>query len=197
MDKPAALDHSIFDLLRRRWSPRAFSAEPVGPALLRSLFEAARWAPSASNLQPWHFLLARREESEAFEAMLSCLVPFNQAWCRGAAALVLTVARMTTAEGKPNAHAWHDVGQAAAHLTFQAASLGLFVHQMAGIEPARIRETYRVPEGYEPVSAIALGYAGSPDQLDPRLKERERAPRSRRKQAEFVFAGAFGRPADS
>lgn len=195
MDKPAALDHPIHDLLRRRWSPRAFSAEAVQPEALRSLLEAARWAASASNLQPWHFIVARKEDKAAFETMLSCLVPFNQGWCRHAPVLMLTVAKMTTDKGEPNPHAWHDVGQAAAQLTVQASALGLYVHQMAGIEPARIRETYGVPAGHDPVTAIALGYVGSPDMLDEKLKAREIAPRARRPLSEFVFSGGFGRPA--
>lgn len=195
MDKPATLDHPIHDLLRRRWSPRAFSPEPVQPGALRSLLEAARWAASASNLQPWHFIVARKEDEAAFETMLSCLVPFNQGWCRHAPVLMLTIAKMTTDKGEPNPHAWHDIGQAAAQLTVQASALGLYAHQMAGIEAARIREAYAIPVGYDPVTAIALGYVGSPDMLDEKLKAREIAPRARRPLSEFVFAGTFGKAA--
>ena len=195
MDKPATLDHPIHDLLRRRWSPRAFSTETVQPEALRSLLEAARWAASASNLQPWHFIVARKEDKAAFETMLGCLVPFNQGWCKLAPVLMLTIAKMTNDKGEPNPHAWHDIGQAAAQLTVQASALGLYVHQMAGIEVAKIREAYAIPVGYDPVTAIALGYVGSPDMLDEKLKGREIAPRTRRPLAEFVFAGSFGMPA--
>ena len=195
MEKPATLDHPLHDLMRRRWSPRAFASKSVPREALRSVLEAARWAPSASNLQPWHFLVARREDAAEFERMLSCLVPFNQAWCKHVPVLMLTVARVVGDDGGRNGHAGHDVGQAAAHLTIQATALGLHVHQMAGIEPARIRELYAVPDTHEPLTGIALGYIGNPEMLSDKLKERELAPRQRRHQDEFVFAGRFGQAA--
>jgi nitroreductase len=169
----------------------------VPPEALRSVLEAARWSPSASNLQPWRFIVARKEDKVAFDEMLSCLVPFNQAWCKAVPVLMLTVAKMTDDKGRPNPHAWHDVGQAAAHLTVQASVLGLYVHQMAGIEIERIRSVYAVPAEHEPVTAIALGYIGRPESLtDENLRAREIAPRARRPQGEFVFAGRFGRTAE-
>lgn len=197
MDKPAVLDFPFHDLMRRRWSPRAFSAEPVPLDALRSVLEAARWSPSASNLQPWHFFVARKEDKAAFDEMLSCLVPGNQAWCKAVPVLMLTVAKLTDDKGRPNPHAWHDVGQAAAHLTVQAGALGLYVHQMAGIEIERIRSVYAVPAEHEPVTGIALGYMGRLEALpDEKLRAREIAPRTRRAQGEFVFAGRFGRKAE-
>ncbi len=192
MDKPAVLDHPIHDLLRRRWSPRAFSPEPVPREALRSVLEAARWAPSASNRQPWHFIVAEKADKAGFEHMLSCLDPGNQAWCKDVPVLVLNIARTVVEGGKPNAYAFHDCGQAAALLTVQAAALGLYVHQMAGIEADRIRELYAVPADYQPVTAIAIGYVGKPEMLSDKLKARETAPRERRPQAEFVFQGRFG-----
>ncbi|MGD9539185.1 MAG: nitroreductase family protein [Alphaproteobacteria bacterium] len=195
MEKPATLDHPLHDLMRRRWSPRAFAAKPVPREALRSVLEAARWAASASNLQPWHFIVARKEDGAEFERALSCLVPFNQGWCKDVPVLMLTVARVINEDGGRNNYAAHDVGQAAAHLTIQAMALGLHVHQMAGIEPARVRELYAVPESHEPLTAIALGYAGNPETLDEKLRQRELAPRQRRAQDEFVFAGRFGQAA--
>ncbi|MSO74558.1 MAG: nitroreductase [Alphaproteobacteria bacterium] len=193
MDKPASLDYPIHDLLRQRWSPRAFSSEAVPKEALRSVLEAARWAPSASNLQPWHIMVALKANQAAFEAMLSCLVPFNQAWCKTAPVLMLMIAKTTDSKGRPNPHAWHDVGQAAAHLTVQASTLGLYVHQMAGIESERIKSVYAVPAEHEPVSALALGYIGRPESLaDEKLQAREITPRERRNQAAFVFEGRFG-----
>lgn len=192
MDKPAVLDYPIHDLLRRRWSPRAFSPEPVPKEALRSILEAARWSPSASNLQPWHVIVAQKADTAGFERMLSCLDPGNQVWCKDVPVLMLSVARTVLDGGKQNRYALHDCGQAAAHLTVQAATLGLYVHQMAGIEPARIRELYAVPEGYDPVTAIALGYVGKPEMLNDKLQARELAPRERRSQGEFVFQGRFG-----
>ena len=195
MDKPASLDYPIHDLLRRRWSPRAFVAEAVPKEALRSVLEAARWAPSASNLQPWHIIVATKANKTAFDDMMSCLVPFNQGWCKTAPVLMLMIAKVADDKGRPNPHAGHDVGQAAAHLTVQASTLGLYVHQMAGIEVERIRSVYSVPAGHEPVTALALGYIGKPDSLDDeKLRAREIAPRERRKQADFVFEGKFGGP---
>jgi nitroreductase len=195
IDKPAVLDHPIHDLLRRRWSPRAFIADPVSPAALRSLLEAARWSASSGNSQPWHFLVARREEGAAFGAMLECLDPGNQAWAKQSAVLILTVAQTTDQKGHARRHAWYDLGQAVANLVMQASALGLYAHQMAGIEPERIREIYAVPQGYEPASAVALGYVGRAADLTEPNRSRETAPRSRRAQTEFVFAGRFGQPA--
>ena len=195
MEKPANTDHEIHDLLRRRWSPRAFSDRAVSREDLRRLIEAARWAPSAMNEQPWRLLVATREDSAEFARMLACLVPFNQRWAKNAPVLMLTVAQMAFAKnGKPNPHAWHDVGLAMATLTAQATALGLSVHQMGGIDSGAIRETYRIPEGYEPVTAVAIGYVGDPATLEEDLAERERAPRSRKPQAEIAFTAKWGRP---
>lgn len=195
MDKPANNDHPIHDLLRRRWSPRAFSSRPIPPESIRSLLEAARWAPSSYNAQPWRFLIATRDDERAFERMLGCLVEGNQAWARQAPLLMLTVARLAFDDGKPNRHAVHDVGQAAAHLTVQAMALGLFVHQMAGIQIEKIRETYGVPEDHEPVTAIAVGYPGDAADLPDRLREREHAERRRKTLDEIAFSGAWEEPA--
>lgn len=192
MEKPTNNDHPIHDLLRRRWSPRAFSSRPIPAESIRSLLEAARWAPSSFNAQPWRFLIATRDDEPAFERMLDCLVEGNQAWARHAPLLMLTVARLAFDDGKPNRHALHDVGQAAAHLTVQAMALGLFVHQMAGIQADKIRETYGVQEGHEPVTAIAVGYPGDAGDLPDRLREREHAERRRKTLDEIAFSGAWG-----
>jgi len=196
MEKPATSDHPIHEIIARRWSPRAFDARPVSPAALRSLFEAARWASSSFNEQPWRFLVARREEPEEFDRALSCLVEFNRGWARRAGALVLAAYRGDfTRNAKPNGCALHDLGQAAAHLALQATALGLAVHQMAGILPDRVRELYAVPPGFEPVTAIAVGHAGRAVELPEDLRAGELEPRSRRPQSQFVFAGRWDRPA--
>lgn len=195
MEKPANNDHPIHDLLRRRWSPRAFSSRPIPPESIRSLLEAARWAPSSFNAQPWRFLIATRDDAPAFERMVGCLTEGNQTWARQAPLLMLTVARLAFDDGKPNRHALHDVGQAAAHLTVQAMALGLFVHQMAGIQIEKIRETYGVPAGHDPVTAIAVGYPGNPDDLSDSLKQREHAERRRKTLDEIAFSGAWEEPA--
>ena len=196
MDKPADNDHPIHDLLRRRWSPRAFDPRAIPPAQVRSLLEAARWAPSSYNQQPWRFLIAAREDEDEFARMLGCLVPGNRVWAGGAPLLVLAVAQLAFDDGRPNRHAAHDVGLAAGQLVLQATALGLFAHQMAGIEADEIRARYALPEGFEPITAIAIGHAGEPATLPDRLREMERSPRTRRSLGDLVFAGAWGRSAD-
>ncbi len=193
MEKPAEATHPIHELLRRRWSPLAFSEQRVEAETLRSLLEAARWAPSSFNEQPWSFIIATKDEPAEFERLLGCLIEFNQQWARKAPVLMLTVASLKFARNqKDNRHAFHDVGLAAANLVVQATSLGLAVHQMAGILPDKAREVYGIPEGYEVVAGIALGYPGDAAKLDEKLRRREQAPRSRKPLVEFVFTGRWG-----
>jgi len=196
MEKRAETAYPVHDLIARRWSPRALDPKPVPEALLRSLLEAARWAPSAFNEQPWSFLVARREDAEGFAKMLDCLVEGNQTWARNAGVLMLTVVRSTfTRNDKPNRHAFHDLGLAAANLSLQAVEQGLVVHQMAGILPDRAREVYGVPGGFEVATGIAVGYPGAAEALPEQLRAAETAPRERKPQSEFVFDGAWGQSA--
>ena len=196
MDKKADTQFPVHDMIARRWSPRAFDPRPVPADQIRSLLEAARWSASSFNEQPWSFLVARREDTAAFEKMLGCLVSGNRQWAKNAGVLVLTVAKRSfTHNDKPNRVAEHDIGLAAANLTFQAEQFGLRVHQMAGIDTGKIREAYGVPEGYDPVTAIAVGHAGTLDGLPEELHASENAPRERKPQSEFVFDGAWGKPA--
>lgn len=194
MEKPADTQYPIHDLLKRRWSPRAFSDRRVEPDTLRSLLEAARWAPSSSNEQPWNFLVATKEDQAEFGRLLSCLVEGNSLWAQHAPVLMVSVARISFEdEGKPNRHAFHDVGQAVADLSVQATALGLMVHQMAGFHPDKVRELYGIPKEFEPVAAIALGYPGDPQSLPEKLKQRELALRERKPLAQFVFTGRWGK----
>jgi nitroreductase len=193
MEKRAANEHPIHDLLQRRWSPRAFADRPVEPAKLLSLLEAARWAPSSYNEQPWAFVVATKDQPKEFAKVLGCLVEFNQAWTKAAPVLMLTFARLAFERNQqPNRHAYHDVGLAVANLSVQATAEGLAVHQMAGILPDKIRMEFAVPEGWDPVSAVAVGYPGDPATLSDELGRRELAPRSRKPPSAFVFSGAWG-----
>ncbi len=177
MTKTAANDYPIHDLLKRRWSPRAFADRPVEPDKLHSLLEAARWAPSSFNEQPWAFVVATRDRPEDFDRVLGCLIEFNQGWAKAAPVLMLTFARLAfDRNGQPNRHAFHDVGLAMANLTVQATAEGLAVHQMAGIVPEKARAAFAVPEGWEPVAAAAVGYFGDPAALPEELR-RENSPR--------------------
>ena len=193
MEKPAETQYPIHDLLRRRWSPRAFSDRRVEPDVLRSLLEATRWAPSSYNEQPWSFIVATKDDTAEFSRLLSCLVEGNIQWAQHAPVLMVSVARLSFEDdGKPNRHAFHDVGLAVANLIVQATALGLVVHQMAGIFPDKMRELYGIPEGYEAVAGIALGYPGDPQSLPEGLRKRELAPRERKPLTEFVFSGSWG-----
>jgi nitroreductase len=196
MEKLAPTNYAIHQLLRRRWSPHAFSSRPVEAEKLQRLMEAARWAPSSYNEQPWSFLVATKDNAADHDRMLQCLVEGNREWAKTAPVLLISVASVSFAKnGKPNRHALHDVGAAVADLTLQATSDGLFVHQMAGIDVDKIRATYAVPATHEPVAGIALGYPGDIDALSDGLKQRTLAPRVRKPMNEFVFSGKWGETA--
>jgi nitroreductase len=195
MQKPAETRYPIHDLIRNRWSPVAFADRAVEAAKLASLFEAARWAPSSFNEQPWRFVIATRNEPEDFARLLSCLVEPNQAWAKWAPVLMISAAKMAfDRSGKENRHAFHDVGLAAENLVLQATASGLFVHQMAGFHVEKARELLEIPAGFEPVAAIALGYPGDPEALAEPLRQRQLAPRSRKPLEEIIFAGRWNRP---
>jgi nitroreductase len=184
----------VIDPIRDRRSGRAFTPQPVDDKTLGSILEAARWAASSSNEQPWSFIVATKENPEEFNRLLHCLVEFNQGWAQHAPLLLLSVARMNSSGGKPNRLALHDVGQAAANLAIQATALGLMVHQMAGFDVQKAREAFAIPDDHEPVAAIAVGYPGDPTSLPEKLREREVAPRVRHPQKEFVFTEKWGSP---
>ncbi len=193
MVKHASPDYPVHDLITKRWSPYSFADRPVSNSDLRSLFEAARWAASSYNEQPWSYIVATKENPEEFERLLSCLVEGNQAWAKAAPVLALGIATLNfVRNNKPNRVAVHDLGLAAANLCLEATARGLVVHQMVGILPDKAREIYEIPEGSEAYTGIAIGYAGDPNSLPDKLKERDLAPRQRKPLAEFVFGGKWG-----
>ena len=196
MQKPAPSDFPVHELIRERWSPRAFADKPVAQDVLRSIFEAARWAPSSNNEQPWAYLVAARDDKENFAKMLSVLVEFNANWAKGAPVLAIAVAELAFAKNNaPNRNAQYDTGAATALLTVEATAHGLFVHQMAGFDPEKARQVFGIPAGWEAIAAIAIGYAGDPATLPQPLQDREMAPRKRKPIAEFVMAGHWGHTA--
>ncbi len=193
MDKLAETQFPIHDLLRRRWSPLAFADRLVEPEKLRSILEAARWAASSFNEQPWGFIVATKQDEPEWSRLLSCLVEGNQVWAKQAPVLMVSVVKLTFGRnGESNRHAWHDVGLAVGNLVVQATSLGLRVHQMAGILPDKVRELYGIPHGFDPVAGLALGYVGDPDSLPEPLHQREQANRMRKPLAEFIFSSRWG-----
>jgi nitroreductase len=166
----------VEDLIRRRWSPRAYADKEVPVAELKRLFEAARWAASSSNEQPWRFLVGRRGD-QTYEKIFNALVEFNQGWAKSAPVLVLSVAKKTfTGKDQPNAYGLHDTGAATAHIALQATADGLHTHSMG------------IPSDYEIGSVTAIGYFGEPASLPDQLHKREVAPRERKPLEEFVFS---------
>jgi len=193
-EKPAPAEHEIVDLLARRWSTRAFSNRPVDSQTLLRLFEAARWAPSSGNAQPWSYLLATKDNPEEHDRLASVLVGGNS-WARQAPVLALSIATLDRGPGRPNKHAWHDVGLADENLVIQAVSMDLSVHMMAGFDAEKARELFAIPERYDPVAMIAIGYPGHPDSLPEDLRQKDLAPRQRKRIDEFLFTGKWGESA--
>jgi nitroreductase len=191
--KIATAEVPVHEIIAGRWSPYFYAEKPVPAEDLAGIFEAARWAASAFNEQPWRYIVATKDQPEEYDRLLSCLVEANQTWARRAPVLALAVVSLNYAHnGKPNGSAKHDLGLASATLTLEAASRGLQVHQMGGILPDRAADLYRVPEGYQVVTGLAIGYPGDPDEGEGELAERDQTPRKRRPRAEFVFGGRFG-----
>jgi len=192
MQKPAPTNFPVHNLIRERWSPRAFANRPVEPTVLASLFEAARWAPSSNNEQPWAYLVATKDDAENFARTLSVLVEFNAAWAKEAPVLVIAVSRINFPNGKSNRNAFYDTGAATALLSVEATARGLAVHQMAGFHPVKAKQVFEIPEDCEPIAAIAVGYPGDPESLNQKLRDREVAPRTRKPLTEFVMSGRWG-----
>jgi nitroreductase len=188
-------DHPILQVLAERWSPYGFDDRPVAEEDLLSLFEAARWAASSYNEQPWNYFVATRKNASEFERLLSCLVEANRAWAKAAPVLVLGVVSLRFARNnEDNRAAVHDLGLAAGNLTVEATTRGLSVHQMIGILPDKAREVYQIPEHYDAWTAMAIGYKADPAQLTEALRGRDLAPRRRKPLSEFVFTGQWKQP---
>lgn len=196
MEKNATTSVPIHDFLCDRWSPRAFSDDPVAPAQITALLEAARWAASSMNAQPWSFVVAdRTQDPESHAAMVSVLREGNQVWAQHAPVLILTLAQPTFVRNdRPNAHAWHDLGAATAQLVMQATSMGLHAHGMAGLLPDAARSTFSVPDALDIVAIWAVGHRAAPESLPEALETRERMERTRKPLAEIAHRGAFGTP---
>lgn len=193
--KPAETSVPVHDHIRDRWSPRSFLDRPVPTDLLVSLFEAARWAPSCNNSQPWRYIVATSENQQEYEAAQTCVNERNQRWSRLAPVLCFVCAYKNLADGRPSPSHMYDTGMASAQLIIQATAHGLVVHQMAGILRDKIRETYGVPEDTDIICGLALGYQGDASLLVEELAEREVQPRQRHPLTDFVFAGKFGEAA--
>ena len=194
MEEPADTQYPIHDLLRQRWSPRAFDDRPIELEKLRSLFEAARWAPSSNNGQPWRFLVATKGDKTEYDRLFNCLVEDNQKSAYRAPVLMLSVVQLQFEDGSPNRYALHDAGMAAENLVLQGSALGLVAHQMAGFRIDQARADCQIPEGYEPVAMIAVGYPGDPALQSDRLRAQEAQPRVRKPLTELVYSATWKQP---
>jgi nitroreductase len=186
----------VAELFRRRWSPRSFSPKPVPADVLESILEAGRWAASSYNEQPWRFIVATKDDPEAFHSLLSTLVPFNQEWAQSAWVLILTVARgQFSHNGDPNYHALHDAGAALAYMMLQATASGLQAHGMAGFDHAKVREVAGIPPEFQIGAFVAMGYPDAPEKLtNERMRQQEIGPRKRKPLSEIAFKGRWGQP---
>lgn len=195
--RPAPTGADVHPLIAARWSPRALSTRPVEPSLLRSVFEAARWAPSTFNEQPWRFLVGTADEPRWIERLRGYLSEGN-AWATRAPVLVASAYRTTFARnGRTNRLALRDLGAAEENAFLEAFHRGLVMHQMAGFDRERLRDEL-LPDGHEPGSMWAIGYPGGPEDvaaLPERKRAGETAERTRRPADEMVFGGEWGRAA--
>ena len=194
MRKTASTTVSVHPLLAERWSPRGFDrAHEIGGEALAALLEAARWAPSAGNSQPWRFLVARRGEP-AHDRLFAALAPGNQAWAGAASALILVAARTADDDGRPQPWALYDTGQAVAALVTQAQADGLAVHQMGGFDTDAVRAGFGLADGLTPVVVLAVGRQDSAAGLPEPLAAREAAPRTRHPVSDLLLPAPVARP---
>ena len=193
--KQAKTEYDLHPLITNRWSPRAFQSDrEVTEQQLMKLLDAARWAPSSFNEQPWRFIVGRKGE-ETYDKIFETLVEFNQQWAKNAPVLMIACGKTSFSKnGKKNRHFKYDTGAAMTTLAFQATADGIFLHQMAGFSTDRAREIFNIPEDYEPIAAAALGYKGSPDILDEKNKKSETTQRSRKSLNELVFKDNWNNP---
>jgi len=195
MNKQSITSRPINELAQNRWSPRAFLDTPVEAEKLVSLFEAARWSPSGGNEQPWRFILGTNKD-ETWQKIFSTLDAGNQEWNSSVPVLIMAVGnKISNWDGNISGYFQYDTGQAVAHLSLEAMNQGLFVHQMGGFSVEKAMELFSIPITYLPLTVIAVGYRGQPEQLSEKLKQRELQERKRQDLSEMVFAGKFGNSA--
>ena len=195
MKKDANTDYDIHPLIKQRWSARAFSQEPVEMDKIHRLLEAARWAPSSMNQQPWRFIIGI-DKDETHQKLFDTLVEFNQIWAKSPVLILCLGKTKMNMKDEPNEAYSYDVGQAVAYLTIQATQEDLFVHQMGGFDKGMAMELFDVPVSYMPLVILAIGHYGDSDTLPEKIKILEFSPRLRTEIEEMVFSGSFGHKAD-
>ncbi|MFW5821641.1 MAG: nitroreductase family protein [Bacteroidota bacterium] len=184
--------NKILNLIKKRKSIVSFSPEIPTQEEIALLFDAARWAPSSRNAQPWRFIYATRKYGEEYDRFFNLLYEGNQLWAHSAPVLALSVAEVISEyKSKPNRYAFHDLGMAVGNLLTQATSMGIYVHQMGGFDVEGARKAFNIPERFEPGAMIAIGYPGEIDHLPMELKRRELQKRTRKEVDEIVFRGTW------
>lgn len=185
----------ILDLIENRWSPRGFSEKPVGTGKLKRIFRAAQLSPSSNNEQPWRFIVGVKGQGETWNKLFNILDEWNRQWALYAPVLIINTGKLFFAKSndKPNRHTLYDCGQAAAYLSIQAMQEGLYVHQMGGFSRTKAREVFSIPESFEPVTVIALGYKGSVEHLPEDIRRDEWHKKERKGLDEIVFS-KWGNP---
>ncbi len=194
LEKNAPTGVPVHELLTRRWSPRAFDpARNISKDQRAALLEAARWAPSANNSQPWRYIVCDKSVNEAgWRKAFDCLGAGNQAWCKNVPLLLLSCTATVNPDGKPARYGMHDTGMANLSLMLEALAQGLAAHAMAGFDADKARAAFGIPAEFSPVAMIAVGYQASPDILDAAVKEKELTPRARRSVADSFFGSEWG-----
>jgi nitroreductase len=193
--KQPATEYPVHPLIASRWSPRAYNLKPIEKEKLQRIFEAARWAASSSNLQPWYFLVGFKGDM-VYQKIFDTLVEFNQLWAVNAPVLVLAIAKTTNARGDQNRSYAYDLGQAVATLSLQATSEGIYAHQMGGFDVSSVELALEIPVGFKVLVVFTLGYLGDVEILPENLRKLELSHRIRRTIGESVFTEAFGHKAD-
>ncbi len=192
MQTSTDFESPVLEAIQNRRSRRAYLDQPIEPEKIQSLFEAARWAPSSVNEQPWMYIYATKDQPELYHKLFESLNESNKIWAQRAPLLILSLVRKNFIRNdQPNGSAKYDLGAANAFLSLQATHLGLNVHQMGGYDRQRAKENLNVPDSFELGILMAIGYPGDPEILPEHLKQRELAPRHRFVKEEFVMNKPF------
>jgi len=192
MIKKAITKYAVHDIIKNRWSPRSFSEKAIPQETLLSLFEAASWASSSRNEQPWRFICGVKGENENYDKIFNTLTEGNQRWTAKAPVLAIGLSKTNfNSNGKPNRHCAFDLGQAVALLAIQAGICGLYIHPMGGFVIEKVKEIFNIDDSYEPMVAISIGYLGASEDLPDDLRMQEEEPRSRRSLDKTLFFNDF------
>jgi nitroreductase len=186
----------ILEIIEERWSPYAFSSIPVEEYKLKAMMEAAGYAPSCNNEQPWIFVFTTRDNKEVFDEYLGFMNDSNRLWAKNAYSIIISMARTKFSHnGKPNRFAFHDTGMAVANMLLQAYTMDVYVHQMGGYSVEKVKKYFKLTDDIEPIAIMVVGYLGDGDSLPPELYKRDEKRRPRKYLNEFVFKNALSDPA--